>query len=71
MEQRRAELIFSTHNVIDKAVPIDLEFMGGDEKKQVYWDYIFMFRNHLAVRTRTRVSQEIAVAMLPVKQDYC
>ena len=26
---------------------------------------------HLAVRTRTRVSQDTAAAMLPVKQDYC
>ena len=71
MEQRKAELAVSTGDVIDKAVSIDPEFMEGDEKKRIYWVYRFMLRKHLAVRTRTHVSQDTAAAMLPVKQDYC
>ena len=61
----------STHDVIDKAVSIDPELKEGDEKKRIHWMYKFMACKHLAVRTRTRVSQDTAASMFPVKQHYC
>ena len=65
MEQRKAKLAVPTIDFIDKAVSIDPEFKRGDKNKRIHCLYKFKSRKQLAVRTRTRGSQDTAAAMLP------
>ncbi len=61
----------STQDIVDKALSIDSKLRNGDFDKLKNWDYDFMNRRHLSVRTRTRRSQITESAMQSVKQDYC
>ena len=70
MEQRKAELAVSTTNIIDKAAFVCPDFKDGNEKKRLHWDYKFLRRYKLSVRTGTRVSQITANAMLPVANKF-
>ena len=56
MAQRNAELGLSTIDIIDRAMSIDGNFRCGDQGKLMHWEYEFMKRRGLSVRTRTRKS---------------
>ena len=71
LAQPEDEIFISTQDIVDKAVSIFPIFKDNDSKKLKHWEYEFMCRKNLTVRTRTRVAQVLDREMQSFKRDYC